>query len=155
MKITYRHYRFLKYPTLPLRPWDAEEFTGRHGVAYHYQRGVTKWEPLPRGGYTICTVYDDAEIKLLIGIAECSPLDSFCYRIGREIAKGRLIKNLFDRYTDGLLIFNIFRGLGWTTAESSSEFREMHKALFRRYVWGGHDYFLKGDASAVVMLRAD
>lgn len=104
MKITYRHYRFSKYP----QP-DSEQFTGRHGIAYHYQRGVqrmydgngnctkvrkTKWEPSPCGGYTTCVIYDDEGREAAIGIAECSPLDSFCYRIGRAIALGRAMKRL-------------------------------------------------------------
>jgi hypothetical protein len=54
----------------------------------------TAWEPLPRGGYTLCTIYDDDENELAIGVAECNPLDSFCYRIGRAIALGRAMKKL-------------------------------------------------------------
>jgi len=152
MEITYRHYRFSKYP----QP-DSEEFIGRHGMAYHYQRGSqwvvdhfgnqtkvrkTVWEPLPRGGYTVCTVYDD-EREIAVGIAECSPLDSFCYRIGREVAKGRVIKSLFDRYTDSD-VYTILASLGWTTARSLREFGETR--LYKRYTYT-RDYFLKGGVS--------
>jgi len=104
MKITYRHYRFSKYP----QP-DSEQYTGRHGVAYHYQRGTqrvrdeqnvctkvrkTRWVPRERGGYTLCTIRDDDGSELAIGVAECSPLDPFCYRIGRAISLGRAMKRL-------------------------------------------------------------
>ena len=153
MKIVYQHYRFSKYP----QPCD-DEFVGRHGAAYRYQRGhevcdqvpngpvkvrKTRWQPLPRGGYTLCMVYDDNRELVATGVAECSPKDSFCYKVGREIAHGRMLQQLFERCDGGRLAHEVFVGLGWTKAKTPDEFEQEQKALFERFAWK-YDYFVKG-----------
>ena len=96
MRFVYKHFRF---------GWIADNLTvdpclelhrGRHGVAGHYQRSVSKWTPREKGGYTICYVYSGVVEKqlLAIGTAECSPKDNFCYRTGREIARGKALLEL-------------------------------------------------------------
>jgi hypothetical protein len=48
-----------------------------------YMRGVTKWEPHPRGGWTFCAVLRNGEeVAVVTGEASCSMRDSFCYRLG-------------------------------------------------------------------------
>ena len=59
-----------------------------------YHRGRSDWQPAERGGCTFCTIADEDGITLVIGAAKCSRKDAFCYRIGRQIAKGRALKAL-------------------------------------------------------------
>lgn len=59
----------------------------------YYRRGVTKWSPALHGGLTICYIYEGDKV-VAMAEAECSTKDAFCYRIGREIAKGRALKQL-------------------------------------------------------------
>jgi len=102
LKFVYKHYRMPKAPLLTvvdpsLTVDDTPNPTswwGRHGCACHYQRGETAWTPSEHGGYTQCFVYDGERNLKATGIAECSPLDSFCYRIGRAISRGRALKSL-------------------------------------------------------------
>jgi hypothetical protein len=90
-RFVYQHFRF---PTV----WHnvislADSIIGRHGEAFHFQRGTSQWTPMPRGGYTRCYVYDQ-DYLMATGLAECSPRDSFCYKIGRDISRGRALKAL-------------------------------------------------------------
>lgn len=64
------------------------------GRLYHYQRGKSKWEPHTKGGLTVCSIWDGDSSLLGRGFAVCSKRDAFCYRIGREIARGRALKAL-------------------------------------------------------------
>jgi hypothetical protein len=100
-RFVYQHFRFL--PTVeeaatmrnPWVPHSGTLFTaGRHGRAYHYQPGNGNGEPSPRGGYTVCDVYDSKGNCVSRGCAECSHKDSFCYKIGRDISRGRALKAL-------------------------------------------------------------
>lgn len=89
----YKHFRFLGNGGVSLK--DTEHHVGRHGRAYHFQRGRTKtWQPSERGGYTLCFIYNDEGEVVATGVAECSKLDHFCYRLGREISRGRALKTL-------------------------------------------------------------
>ena len=98
--VVYKHYR--RPPTIsqaremrePWIPNEVETFCGRHGLAYHYQPGNGNGEPSPRGGYTFCYVYDQDKNLVSMGLAECSPKDSFNYKIGRDISRGRALKTL-------------------------------------------------------------
>lgn len=89
----WKHFRFLKQGQVNLESTDS--YFGRHGTAYHYQRGRTKeWHPFERGGYTLCFIYDGGGKLVAVGRAECSKLDPFSYRLGREISLGRALKVL-------------------------------------------------------------
>ena len=62
-----------------------------------YHRGRSLWPPAERGGHTMCYIEDEAGTLLGLGVARCSMKDAFCYRIGREIARGRALKVLTKR----------------------------------------------------------
>lgn len=84
-QVKFEHYRF---PSDGVESEPEEFYVGRHGKAFRYYRGMSKWIPSERGGYTICQLGCGA------GLAECSPRDNFCYRTGRRIALGRARKAL-------------------------------------------------------------
>lgn len=89
----YKHFRFLGSGGVNLK--ETECYTGRHGRAYHWRRGTQQqWQPAIKGGYTICYAYDEKGALVSMGIAQCSKVDSFCYYLGREIARGRALKRL-------------------------------------------------------------
>jgi len=94
----YRHYRFPRHSMLWPNTGNCvtPSFTGRHGVAYRYMRGVTAWQPKNNGGYTVCDLCNEDGDVLVVRIAECSPKDQFCYRTGRDIARGRALKALAE-----------------------------------------------------------
>lgn len=103
-RFAYQHFRFpsVRQGTSVLNTGyrRAEQYSGRHGTACRYKRGISKWLPSERGGYTFCYVYDDSDKGgelLTTGRADCSPLDAFCYRIGRRIARGRALKALGEK----------------------------------------------------------
>lgn len=64
------------------------------GKFLRYHRGRSSWKPTERGGATFCFVYDENGEICAHGLAECSVKDAFCYRLGREIARGRALKML-------------------------------------------------------------
>jgi len=93
------------------------EYTFRHyrvdplGELVHYQRGVTKWSVHPRGGFTECFLQRkgsnelDSNELVGYGFALCSNQDPYCYRTGRQIARGRARKTArvgFDPYIWGV-----------------------------------------------------
>lgn len=86
LKFVYKHFRFVKSCFIPN---TEDQWRGRHGFASHYQRGESDWTPRERGGYTLCFVYNSDGEMVSSGIAECSPLDAFNYRIGRTISRIR------------------------------------------------------------------
>lgn len=102
--VTFKHYRFPKWE------WQlviakvvqiayavygyGDIYKGRHGEALRYFRGISEWEPAECGGYTLCGVFDADGQPLAAGLAECSPRDNFCYRLGRVIAAGKALKVL-------------------------------------------------------------
>lgn len=99
----YKHFRFLGNGAVNLH--ETEHHTGRHGRAYHWQRGTQQpWQPSGRGGYTICYVYNPDGELVSTGMAHCSKQDHFCYRLGRDIARGRALKSArqaeFDAWID-------------------------------------------------------
>jgi hypothetical protein len=106
-RFVYKHYRFYRRFYARRRApapmgddsYEGTTFWGRHGLAHHYQRGISLWSPTERGGYTFCFVYegDDASEPIAVGLAECSPKDAFCYRLGREISRGRALDELEKR----------------------------------------------------------
>jgi hypothetical protein len=60
-----------------------------------YMRGVSSWEPYPRGGLTLCKIFKDGQEEPVVEEkAECHIRDSFCYRLGRLISAGRALKEL-------------------------------------------------------------
>lgn len=75
---TFRHYRI----------WENSS------LLMHYQRGASKWFVQPRGGFTECYIHtsDDEHRLIGYGFALCSVLDSYCYRTGRDISRGRARK---------------------------------------------------------------
>lgn len=93
-KVTYEHWR-------PAQAGD--------GTAYRYFIGRSKWKPNSRGGFTTCRIevsFDNREY-IVVGRADCSKKDAFCYRIGRAISYGRALKSLIrimnnDGYLDKL-----------------------------------------------------
>lgn len=67
------------------------------GTLRRYYRSASDWTPCPRGGTTVCTlsVAEEGSDEVLLsfaGVSTCSKHDSFCYRRGREIARGRAYK---------------------------------------------------------------
>jgi len=78
-KFVYRHYRYDQYGTL-----------------HHYQQGQSEFEPAARGGETHCFVKDADSRVVATGVAHCSLKDTFCYRLGRNISKGRALKRLTE-----------------------------------------------------------
>ena len=74
---------------------------GRVGTWYRSQgeRGdLNVWTeeglaPSPRGGHTTCQIKlpDGSEV---VGVAECSQLDNYSKKIGRNISLGRALKRL-------------------------------------------------------------
>jgi hypothetical protein len=98
-RFVYKHYRPLEvlydlsiFPT-DMHPIDKMFQRRCGGFLFHYQRGISKWTPNTNGGTTFCFVFQ-GDRAVAHGIAECSIKDAFCYRIGREIAKGRALKLL-------------------------------------------------------------
>jgi len=83
-RIVYKHYRIHLGDPL--------------NVDCYYRRGQTEWEPAPRGGITECGIYDRDGICITYGKARCSLKDAFCYRVGREISRGRALKSLREKY---------------------------------------------------------
>lgn len=61
------------------------------GKGFHMLGDV---EPYPKGGLTICKVYNGRGEEILEARARCSIKDNFCYSLGRKIAKGRALKAL-------------------------------------------------------------
>lgn len=95
-------YRFVYKHFRPKNCWEnfSDAETRELGVSknlaiplYHYQRGQSGWKPAVHGGLTACYVYN-GDTVVATGEAECSIKDAFCYRIGREIARGRALKIL-------------------------------------------------------------
>lgn len=65
-----------------------------------YRRGQSKWGkngPHPRGGATVATVYNYDGKEIVAGMAGCSMLDAFSYKIGMAISGGRALKKLQDK----------------------------------------------------------
>lgn len=92
MKVTYRHYRFPKFPSTHLY-YEVTIVERRHGSAFRYYRNVSRWKPTETGGYTQCVLElpDGTQFE---GWSDCSKRDGFCYKLGREIAFGRAFKLL-------------------------------------------------------------
>ena len=59
--------------------------------------GPSAW--LPAGGRTAVRV-ETSDGCVAEGVAECSPRDNYCRRLGREIALGRALKELEHRRND-------------------------------------------------------
>jgi hypothetical protein len=93
-RFVYQHFRFPASQCDDIVT-DALWVWGRHGRGLHFRRGEhSGWTPSPRGGYTICRIYTNDNELLAAGLAECSPRDSFCYKLGRDISRGRALKAL-------------------------------------------------------------
>lgn len=100
---TYRHWRI----------------TGDDHTLKYYQRKESTWMPQPKGGYTECVVWvgeGDERERISIGWALCSEKDNFCYRVGRQIAKGRALKAI-TLTEDGELVASSRRPLCSGTVE--------------------------------------
>lgn len=73
----YRHYR-------------ADRETGQ---IKRYRRGLPedeRWDPTERDGYTACVLMNEGHV---VGIGVFVHESNFCYRIGREAAYGRALKD--------------------------------------------------------------
>ena len=81
-RIVFKHFRYTLNGSIPL----------------HYRRGKSTWDPAPRGGYTKCFIYDEDDALLGCGKADCSRKDAFCYRTGRNISRGRALKEVQFHY---------------------------------------------------------
>lgn len=82
VKMYYKHYRW--------------EYCGDDNyILAPYSRTLKRFYPESKGGETEChlVLRDGTEI---VGVAQCSLKDNFCYRIGREIALGRALKKYAD-----------------------------------------------------------
>ena len=58
------------------------------GRLKRYQRGITEWEPNPRGGATLCQIHGENKVLLARGATACGD-HSFSYSVGRAKAKFR------------------------------------------------------------------
>jgi len=92
MKITYEHYRVSDFFNVtranrgkPSKLNLTRCFRKRGRT--HPSVYLNRW--FPRGGKTVCIIWNDRDRAIAIGEATCSMSDNFCYRIGREIALGR------------------------------------------------------------------
>jgi hypothetical protein len=88
MRTVFRHYR--TYSNKRYKPHYGD------AIVAHYRPGkgkngkrLTSWEPMPKGGMTVCLILDDEGRPVNTGIALCSPKDNFCYQIGRDKARDR------------------------------------------------------------------
>lgn len=88
MKIHVSHYR------VPNLGWLPESGKPHYTLLYQYSRNLGQLEgefynvqPSPCGGKTVVVIEKSG--KEYVGEATCSFSDSFCYRIGQEIATGR------------------------------------------------------------------
>ena len=91
MKAVYRYYR------VPELLEAGRRGRPRADDLFPFPRGNGQkpaWRPAPRGGAAECDLLDDDGKLLSTGRAECSLADAFCYRIGRDIARGRAWKKL-------------------------------------------------------------
>lgn len=102
-RIYYKHYRY-KEELYKLGKYLKEKFEyGTMGYeiqnALSYTRGKTKWRPSCNGGKTECHIVLSNGVEL-VGIAECSLKDNFVYKIGRDIAYGRAMKQYLQYVED-------------------------------------------------------
>ena len=67
---------------------------GSNILCRYYTRGHNTIVPLPRGGKTICEIFNQKNALIASGEAHCSMRDNFNYRIGRRIAQGRAMDQL-------------------------------------------------------------
>lgn len=88
-KVTVKHWRMAWMVT-----------PGEHSLVRWYRKDHKEsyFTPETKGGKTevIIQVFDEHGDPLakFVGVALCSMKDNFCYRIGREIAFGRALKQL-------------------------------------------------------------
>jgi len=75
----------------------VQAWLGRWAGYDQYQKGLSGWRPGSHGGLVICTIYNNDGVGVCCGKATCHTEDVFCYRIGRDIAKGRALKKLAER----------------------------------------------------------
>lgn len=90
MKVTYRYYR-------PPKTWGMKwpkKGPPKRGMS-RYIRSCPNFRPLERGGITICILEIDG--KTYKGVAKCSFSDQFNYKIGRDIATGRALREAMIR----------------------------------------------------------
>ena len=77
-----------------IKPGITPELLELLSFAYHRSgEDKSNWQPHGRGGITYCQLVEDGEV-VAQGVAYCSPKDNFCYRVGRDIARGRAEKQL-------------------------------------------------------------
>jgi hypothetical protein len=57
----------------------------------------------PRGGITVADIFDSKGHLLVSASANCSTQDNYCKRIGRDIAVGRALKELYEGFASGLI----------------------------------------------------
>lgn len=60
---------------------------------------TNSWPISPRGGKTTCYLEDEDRNTVAQAEAKCSALDNFVHQIGRDISRGRLLKEL-DRTSE-------------------------------------------------------
>ena len=92
-RMYFQHYRVPKSKT-HAAILDFVSAVSGHGYNkkyYRYSRRKTEWQPAVNGGKTECHLVLDNGVEI-VGVAECSMQDNFCYATGREISKGRALK---------------------------------------------------------------
>ena len=68
--------------------WTPERLESFSSAYHRSGKDKSDWQPHGRGGITYCQLVEDGEV-VAQGVAYCSPKDNFCYRVGRDIARGR------------------------------------------------------------------
>ena len=81
-KVYYKHYRYPSW--YPVNLIEIEDLRP-------YSRRNENWMPSTRGGLTVCHLVLSNDVDI-VGTAECSTKDNFCYATGRKIAHGRAMK---------------------------------------------------------------
>jgi hypothetical protein len=97
-------------------------------ILAHYRSGkdengkrLTPWEPMPRGGMTVCLILDDGGQVINTGVALCSRKDNFCYRTGRDKARDRAEESEAIAWPSWAEDFVVTDGHGYTIITSLSD----------------------------------
>ena len=102
--------------------------TRRDTILVHYRPGkgkngkrLTAWQPLPKGGMTVCLIVSDSDEVVSMGVALCSPRDNFCYRVGRDKARDRAEESEAIAWPSWAEDFVAVDGHGYTVFTSLSD----------------------------------
>ena len=101
MEAKYRHKRLPRDQfSVACKSADIPDWWGKKrtistltAMCVPYTRAYTDVDVYERGGITYCQLVEDGEV-VAQGVAYCGLKDNFCYRVGRDIARGRAEKQL-------------------------------------------------------------